>query len=63
MDSSWEQAKLLDGDSKCLAATCRLQRTVIYIGAGTLDIGFCLGLDEEIDFEAGVCHSPRSPST
>ncbi|KAF6109520.1 hypothetical protein HJG60_010793 [Phyllostomus discolor] len=39
--SSWEHVKLPEWP---LSSTCRLQRTALYNGAGTLHTGFCFGL-------------------
>ena len=53
----------LGGDLDCLEAGWGLRMSVLYIGAGTLNTGFCLGLAEEKSFETGVHHSPRPCST
>ena len=50
-DSSGNKLHYLDGDCDHLATACRLQRTVLWNGAGTLDTGFCLGLAKEMIFE------------
>ena len=63
MNSSWEQATLPGWRPWPLSSCLRASRMVLYIGAGTLDPAFCLGLAEEMGFDTGVCHSPRLCST
>ena len=73
MHNSWNKLNSLDTDCEGLADSPRLRRTGLWIAAGTLDTGFCLGLLEDgwtfstaqrgIVFETDLCLSSRSRST
>ena len=45
------------------AAACGLLKIAFYVGAGTLNTAFCLGLAEEMGFETRVRSCPRMCST